>query len=146
MTLTLNDSNPAFSLDSVLAYDDLHCKLSLVAKRLTGLELIKDIVGTVIFWLYKPTLWPWSCRQNPIFSHDILAHGGCTIMPSLVTKDCKTNTQSSGNKYVSRALHPSPLKTPQCFPFSSKIIHHRQRKKRSKVAAASQLMWTGMLG
>ena len=30
-------------------------------------------------------------------------------------KRLQTNTQPSGNKYVSRALHPSPLKTPQCF-------------------------------
>ena len=58
----------------------------------------------------------------------------------------QTNTQPSGNKYVSRALHPSPLKTPQCFPFSSKRIHHTQHKKRPNIAAASQLMWTGMLG
>ena len=61
-------------------------------------------------------------------------------------KRLPTNTQPSGNKHVSRALHPSPLKTPQCFPFSSKIIHHTQRKKRSNVAAASQLIWTDMLG
>ena len=61
-------------------------------------------------------------------------------------KRLQTNTQPSGNKYLSRALHPSPEKTPQCFPFSSKIIHLTQRKKRSNVAAASQLMWTGTLG
>ena len=44
----------------------------------------------------------------------------------------QTNTQPNGNKYLSRALHPSPLKTPQCFPFRSKIILHTQRKKKKK--------------
>ena len=43
-------------------------------------------------------------------------------------KRLHTKTQPSGNKYVSPALHPSPPKTPQCFPFCSKIIHHTQRK------------------
>ena len=37
------------------------------------------------------------------------------------------------------------MKTPQCFPFCSQIIHRTQRKKRSNVAAASQLMWTHTL-
>ena len=60
-------------------------------------------------------------------------------------KRLQTNTQPTGNKYVSRALHLSPLKTSQCFPFCGQIIH-TQRKKRSNVAAASQLMWTGTLG
>ena len=99
---------PTFSLDTSLLMM-IYTQTEFGCKRLPGLELIKDIVETVIFWLYKPT-------------------------------------QPSGNKYVSRTFHPSPLKTPQCFPFSSKIIHHTQRNKRMVDAAASQLMWTGTLG
>ena len=46
-------------------------------KRLIGLELIKDIVETVIFWLYKPTLWPWPWTHNPFFfsPHAFADHG-----------------------------------------------------------------------
>ena len=50
-------------------------------------------------------------------------------------KGLHKNTQPTGSKYLSRALHPSPLKIPQCFPFCSQIIHHTLPKKRSKVAA-----------
>ena len=80
-----------------------------------------------------------------IESHFVAWHSGswwCTTIPSLVTK----GSIQTLSKYVSGALHPSPLRTPQCFPFCSKIIHHKQCKKRSDIAATSQLMWTGMLG
>ena len=52
-------------------------------------------------------------------------------------KRLHTNTQPSGNKYVSRALHPSPLKTPQCFPFSGKIIHHTAQKEVKRCCRVS---------
>ena len=139
----LEHSNPTFSLDTSLLMM-IYTQIESGCKIFTGLELINDIVETITFWLYKPTLWPWSWKQNPIFSHDILAHGGAPQY-QFGYKRLLTNTQPNGNKYMSWALQPSPLKTPQCFPFSSKIIHHTQRKKRSNVAAASQLMWTGTL-
>ena len=59
--IDLEHSNPTFSLDTsllIMIYTDIE----FVCKRLTGLELIKDVVETVIFWLYKPTLWPWPWR------------------------------------------------------------------------------------
>ena len=139
----LEHSNPTFSLDTSLLMI-FYTQIEFRCKRLSGLELIKDIVETVIFWLYKPTLWPWPWRI-PFFRMTfrlIVVHHNTKFG----YKRLHTNTQPNGNKYVSRALHPSPLKTPQCFPFCSKIIHHTQRKKRSNVAAASQLMWTGTLG
>ena len=141
----LENNNPTFSLDTSLLMT-IYIQIEFGCKRLTGLELIKDIVETVIFWLYKPTLWPLNLK---IESHFFAWHSGwwwCTTIPNLVTKGCKETLSRMGNKYVSRALHPSPLKTPQCFPFSSEIIRHTQSKKRSNVAAASQLMWTGTLG
>ncbi len=52
-------------------------------------------------------------------------------------KRLQRNTQPSGNKYVSQALHPSPLKTPQCFPFSSKIIHHTVQKEVKRCCCKS---------
>ena len=54
----------------------IYTQIVFGCKRLTGLKLIKDIAETVIFWLYKPTLWPWPWRKNLIFSHDIPVHGG----------------------------------------------------------------------
>ena len=71
--IDLEHSNPTFSLDTSLLMM-IYTQNEFGCKRLTGLELIKDIVENVIFLLYKPTPWPW--RQNPIFSHDIPAHGG----------------------------------------------------------------------
>ena len=71
--IDLKHSNP--SLDTSLLMM-IYPQTEFGCKRLTGLELIKDIVETVIFWLYKPTLWPWPSRWNPIFSNDIPAHGG----------------------------------------------------------------------
>ena len=64
LTETFNlgcDSNPTFSLDTSLLMM-IYTQIEFGCKRLTGLELIKDIVETVIFWLYKPTLWPWPWR------------------------------------------------------------------------------------
>ena len=54
-------SNPTFSLDTSLLMI-IYTQVEFGCKRLTGLELIKDIVETVLFWLYKPTLWPWPWR------------------------------------------------------------------------------------
>ena len=71
----LEHSNPIFSLDASLLTVIYH-QIEFGCKTLNGLELIKDIVETIIFWLYKPTLWPWPWRQNLSFLHDILAHGG----------------------------------------------------------------------
>ena len=71
----LEHSNATFSLDTSLLWM-IYTQIEFGCKRLTGLELTKDIVETVIFWLYKPTLWPWPWRQNPIFLHHIPAHGG----------------------------------------------------------------------
>ena len=51
----LEHSSPTFSLDTSLLM--MTCtQIEFGYKRLSGLELIKDIVETVIFWLYKPTL------------------------------------------------------------------------------------------
>ena len=57
--IDLEHSNPIFSLDTSLpAYDDLpnQIEFGCNCKRLIGLELTKDILETVIFLLYKPTL------------------------------------------------------------------------------------------
>ena len=123
----------------------IYTQIEFGCKRLTGLELIKDIVETVYFDNISPHCdldledrIPFFCMA---FQLMVVHHN-----TKFGYKRLQTNTQPSGNKYESRALHPSPLKTPQCFPFSSKIIHHTQRKRRSNVAAASQLIWTGTLG
>ena len=139
----LEHSNPIFPLDTSLLMM-IYTQIEFGFKRLTGLELMKDIVETLLFWLYRPTLWPW--RQYPIFFRLTFRLMVVHHNTKFGYKRLQTNTQPSGNKYVSQALHPSPLKTPQCFSFCSKIIHQTQRKKRPNVAAVSQLMWTGTLG
>ena len=50
----LEHSNPIFSLDTSLLMMIYH-QIEFGCKRLTGLELIKDLVETVTFWLYKPS-------------------------------------------------------------------------------------------
>ena len=50
----LEHSNPTFSLDTSLLMM-IHTQIEFGCKRLTGLELIKDIAETVIF--YKPILY-----------------------------------------------------------------------------------------
>ena len=60
------------------------------------------------FFFFRMTFWLMVVHHNTKFSYERL----------------QTNTQPSGNKYVSWVLHPSPLKTPQCIPFPSKIIQH----------------------
>ena len=50
----LEHSNPTFSLDTSLLM--IYTQIEFGCKRLTGLELIKDVVETVILKLYKPTL------------------------------------------------------------------------------------------
>ena len=56
--IDLEHSNPTFSLDTSLLMM-IYTEIEFGWKRLTGLELIKDIVETVVFWLYKPSPWPW---------------------------------------------------------------------------------------
>ena len=73
----LEHSNPIFSLNTSLLM--IHLQTEFGCIRLVSLQLIKDTVETNIFWLYKPTLWPWPWRQNPpffFFSHNTPAHGG----------------------------------------------------------------------
>ena len=144
MTLTLNTAIQHFHWMIILLMM-IYIQIEFGYKRLTGLELIKHIVETVFIDYISPHCDLDLEDRIPFFRMTfrlMLVHHNT----KLGYKRLQTNTQPSGNKYVSRALHPSPLKTPQCFPFSSKIIHHTQRKKRSNVAATSQLMWTGMLG
>ena len=61
-------------------------------------------------------------------------------------KRLHTNTQPSGNKYVSQALHLSPLKTPQCFPFSSQIIHHTQKEVKRCCCKSADVDWYVRVG
>ena len=142
--IDVEHSNPTFSLDTFLLmmiYTQIefwlqkthwfrtnkrYCRNSYFDYISPHCDL--DLEDRIPF--FRMTFWVMVVHHNTKFGY----------------KRLQTNTQPSGNKYVSRALQPSPLKTPQCFPFSSKIIHHTQHKKRSNVAATSQLTWTGMLG
>ena len=61
----------------------LYYQTKFGCKRTSGLE---DIVEIVLFWLYKPSLWPWHWTQWTNFSawHSGLWH--CITIPGLVTK------------------------------------------------------------
>ena len=54
----LDHSNPIFSLDTFLLMVIYH-QIEFGCKRLIRLELIKDIVETLILWLCKSSLQPW---------------------------------------------------------------------------------------
>ena len=136
--IDLEHSSPTFSLYTSLLMMT-YTQTEFGCKRLTGLELIKDVVETSYFDyislhcdLDLENRIPFFCMT---FRLMVVHHS-----TKFGYKRLHTNTQPTGNKYVSRVLHPSHLKTPQCFPFCSKIINHTQCKKRSNVTATSQLM------
>ena len=143
--IDLEHSNPTFSLDTSLLMM-IYTQIEFGCKRLTGLGLIKKIQQKLSYFDYMSPHCDLHLEDRIPFFRMTFRLMVVHHNTKFGYKRLQTSTQPSGNKYVSRALHPSPLKTPQCFPFSSKIIHHTQREKRSNVAAASQLMWTGMLG
>ena len=62
--IDLEHSNPIFSL-TLLSYDDLPSNWIWLEKPhwfRTNKRYSRYIVETVIFWLNKPTLWPWPWR------------------------------------------------------------------------------------
>ena len=79
------------------------------------------------------------------FLHDIPAHGGAPQYQIWLQKIANKHSAEWEQICVTSVTSLTPEDT-TVFPFSSKIIHHTQPKKRSNVAAASQLMWTGTLG
>ena len=60
--IDLEHSNPIFLLDKVFLFMMFYRQIEFGYKRVISLELINNIVDTIIFWLYKPTLWPWPWR------------------------------------------------------------------------------------
>ena len=56
----------------------IYTQIEFGCKRLTGLELIKDIVETITFWLYYISPHCDLDLEDRIsfFLHDIPAHGG----------------------------------------------------------------------
>ena len=114
--IDLEHSNPIFSVDTSLVMMIYHY-IEFGCKRLICLKLIKDIVETVIFWLYKPTLWPWPWRQNHSFFAWHSDSWGCTTIPSLVTKgDIQTLSQLVTNMCRERYI-PHPRSHHSTFPF-----------------------------
>ena len=76
--IDLDHSNPIFSLNTSLFMMIFHQSEFGCIKRLISLKLIKDIAETIIFWLYSinPHCDLDLEDRFPVFSHDILAHGG----------------------------------------------------------------------
>ena len=61
---------------------------------------LKDRVEIVLFWLRKPSMWPWNWRQWPNFS---ALHSGswcCITIPSLVRKCSVVQKISSGQTFT----------------------------------------------
>ena len=97
--IDLEHSNPTFSLDTFLLMM-IYTQIEFGRKRLTGLELIKDIVETVIFDYISPHCdldledrIPFFCMT---FRLMVVHHN-----TKFGYKRLQTNTQPSGNKYVS---------------------------------------------
>ena len=93
--LDLEWSNPIFQQDT-LAYDAVLSN-KFGCKPTSSLE---DTTEIVIFWLYKPLLWPWHWRQWTSFS---AWHPGlwCYItIPGLVTKCSMVQKISSGQTFT----------------------------------------------
>ena len=51
-----------------------------------GTSSLEDIVKIVIFWLYKPSLWPWHWAQWANFSAWHFGLWCCITIPGLATK------------------------------------------------------------
>ena len=84
----------------------------------------EDIAETDIFWLYISSHCDLNLEdRSPIFGHDIPAHDGAPHT-KFGYKRLSTEAHTTGNKYLSCTLQPSPLKTPQWFPFCRQIMHH----------------------
>ena len=69
MSLTLNAVIQFFH--RTLWFMMLYYQTKFGCERTSSLE---DRVEIVLFWLYKPSLWPWIEDSEPIFLHDTLAH------------------------------------------------------------------------
>ena len=71
------------------------------------------------------------------FLHDILAHGGA---PKVWLQKVAYKHSADWEWICVTSVTSLPLKTPECFPFCSQIIHQTQCKKRSNVATTLMMM------
>ena len=95
-------SNPTFSVDTTLLMM-IYTQIEFGCKRLTGLELIKyfDYISPHCDLDLKDRIPPlFFCMT---FRLMVVHHN-----TKFGYKRLDTNTQPTGNKYVSRVLHPSP--------------------------------------
>ena len=81
MTLTLNAVTQFFQQDTWLMM--LYYQTKFGCKQTSSLE---DTVQIVIFWLYKPSLWPWRWIRWTNFSAWNSDSWCCITIPSLVSK------------------------------------------------------------
>ena len=80
----------------------------------------------------------------PFFSHDIPAYGDASQYQVWSQKVAYKHSANWEQIFVRSVTSLTPEDTSDAF--SSQIIHHTQREKRSNIAATSQLMWTCTLG
>ena len=128
--LDLEHSNPIFSLDTSLLMMIYH-QIEFGCKRLIGLELIKDIVQTTIFQLYKPILWPWPWRENPIFLHDIPSHHGAPQSQVWLQKVAYKHSAKWEQICVTSITSLTPEDTPVLSLLQSNNTPHTVQKKVS---------------
>ena len=81
VTLTLNAVIPFFHRTLWLMM--LYYQTKFVCKWTSGLE---DTLEIIIFWLYKPSVWPWHWRQQINFSEWHSGSWCCITISSLVSK------------------------------------------------------------
>ena len=95
VTLTLKAVIPFFHRMLWLAMLDYQTKSG--SKPTSSSE---DTTEIVVFWLYKPLLWPWPWTQRTYFS---ACHSGlwcCTTTPGLVTKCSVLQKISSKQTFI----------------------------------------------
>ena len=120
-----------FSLDTFLLMVIYH-QTEFGFKRLISLELIQDIVETIILLLYKPPLWPWPWRQNPNFCAWQSSSCWCITAPSLVQKGCLKTLNRLGTNICLAHYGRHCWRHRSAFPLAGKqSIAHSLREFQS---------------
>ena len=93
--LDLEQSNTFFSKDTPV-HDD-------ILSNLVGCKTdhrSEDTVETVIFWFYKPSLWPWPWSSHTTLSAWHSSSWWCITTPSLVTKSSVVQRTLAGQTFI----------------------------------------------
>ena len=136
----------------------IYLQIEFVCKRLISLELIKYIVKTDrhLFFNYISPLCDLDLEDSILItSHDFLVESWLIVhhwhtkfgYKRLPKNPAQPTQVQTGNKYLSRALQPSPLKTLKWFPFCREIndAPHWHSVKRGQTELLPPVSWCGFI-